>query len=101
MSNLIDYLKLSERKPNMKLNIYSMYDQAAQAYLPPVYLENDNVAKRAIQNAVNTQDHQFNQNPADYTLFHLGEWDDCTATITMLKTPNVLAKCNELLTITE
>lgn len=69
----------------MKLSIYSMYDQAAKAYLPPVYLENDNVAIRAIQNAVNTKDHQFNQNPADYTLFRLGEWDDNSATITMLK----------------
>lgn len=60
--------------------IFSVYDQKAEAYLPPFYLPNRNMAVRTFTDCVNSKDHQFNRNPSDYLLVELGEWDDSSAT---------------------
>lgn len=62
----------------MKLNVYSIFDSKAKAYLPPFYLHTHGLAERAFGDCINSRDHQFSKNPADYTLFHLGTFeDDC------------------------
>jgi len=67
----------------MILNLFSVYDQKAQAYLPPFYLGQIGQATRIFTDCCNSKDHQFGAHPQDYTLFHLGEWDDnnCEHTI--------------------
>lgn len=61
---------------------FSVYDQAAQAYLPPWILPRIEMAQRTFQDCVNSKDHQFGAHPEDYTLFRLGTWDDETAQFT-------------------
>ena len=34
------------------------------------------MALRVFSDCINDQGHQFGKNPADYTLFHIGEFDD-------------------------
>lgn len=60
----------------MKLEMYSIYDSKVGAYLPPFFVPSRGAAVRAVQQAVNTDDHPFHHFPADYTLFFLGTWDD-------------------------
>ena len=58
--------------------IFSVYDAKAEAYLPPFILPKTEMAQRVFSDCVNSEDHQFGRHPADYTLFHLGTFDDIT-----------------------
>jgi len=60
----------------MEHKIFSIYDQKAYAYLPPFTLPTADMAERTFMDCVNSQDHAFGRNPADYTLFELGTYDD-------------------------
>lgn len=74
----------------MILKIFAIYDSKAKAYLPPFFLPEPAVAVRVFSNAANDKDHQFGANPGDYTLFHLGGFDDDTGKITTKATPRNL-----------
>ena len=60
----------------MIYSVFSIYDSKAEAYLPPFILPKQAQAKRAFADCVNSDSHQFGQNPADYTLFELGNFND-------------------------
>lgn len=57
-------------------SVFSVYDTKAGAYLPPFILPRAEMAKRIFSDCINSKDHQFGLHPEDYTLFHLGNWDD-------------------------
>jgi len=63
----------------MILGVFSVFDNAAKAYLPPMFFRAKGEAVRAFMDAVATTDHQFSKHASDYTLFELGEWDDSNA----------------------
>lgn len=67
----------------MNLKTFSVYDQAAKAYLQPFFASSAGLALRMFAEAANTPDHNFNRYAADYTLFELGEFDqqDCKFTL--------------------
>lgn len=65
-------------------NVYTIFDSAAAAFLPPIFLHRDEMAIRAIRDAAKNPQHEFARNPADYTLFCIGSWDDNTGTIELL-----------------
>lgn len=60
----------------MKLEIFAVHDVKADAYLPPFYLPRVPMAQRVFADCIHDPKHQFGANPADYTLFHLGAFDD-------------------------
>jgi hypothetical protein len=62
----------------MIYEVCSVYDEKAEAFLPPFILPKVAQAKRVFADCVNSDDHQFGQNPADYTLFRLGQFDDAS-----------------------
>jgi hypothetical protein len=66
----------------MKQQIFSIFDSKAEAYLAPFFLHKAAMAERAFRQMVNQEGHQFEASPADYTLFHIGEYDDQNASIT-------------------
>lgn len=68
-------------------NIIScVYDSKANAYMEPWFTTNSQIAVRAFANAANAADHPFGQNPEDYTLFHIGEWNPQTGEMTPYET---------------
>jgi hypothetical protein len=79
----------------MKLEIFSVYDSKAAAYLPPFYLPQIGMATRIFQNCANDKGHQFGANPGDYALFHLGQFDDNSAIIETKPTPENLGLAQE------
>ncbi len=79
----------------MKLEIFSVFDSKAEAFLPPFFLPMIGQATRVFQNCANDEAHQFGANPADYTLFHLGSFNDESAKITLIKTPKSLGIAQE------
>jgi len=56
--------------------LFCVYDEKAEAYLPPFFVPTKGIATRAFSDCVNSNDHQFGKHPADYSLFFLGEWTD-------------------------
>lgn len=60
----------------MQIQIFSIYDSKAEAYLPPFYSQNPRTALRQMVAAVTDASHQFCKYPEDYTLFHIGSFDD-------------------------
>ena len=62
----------------MKLNVYSIYDTAAAAYMRPFYLQADAQAMRAFTDLATDADHQVGQHPEDYFLVRIGVFDDAT-----------------------
>lgn len=60
----------------MKHKVYTVYDSKAECYMLPIYKRADGEAVRAFEISVADPNHQFGMNPADYTLFGIGEYDD-------------------------
>lgn len=65
----------------MVLNLYSIFDKKAAAYIPPFFMHNDQVALRACANCVADPTHQWHMNPGDYDLYRLGIFDDASGEI--------------------
>lgn len=63
--------------------IFSVHDVKAQAFLPPFVIHRQEMAERLFRDSVNDRSHQFGKNPADYTLFWLGEFDDSNGQISL------------------
>lgn len=53
----------------------AIYDNKARAFMLPMFFSHIDVARRSFADAVNTES-QFSRNPEDFTLFHIGEWND-------------------------
>lgn len=60
----------------MKQEIYTIYDIKANAYLPPFFQGNDDIAKRMFFDAVADNSTSFHRHPEDYALFHIGSFDN-------------------------
>jgi hypothetical protein len=60
----------------MKLLMFSVFDKAVNAFLPPLYFRARGEALRSFTEAVNKPTEQFNKYPMDYLFMYLGEWDD-------------------------
>ena len=70
----------------MIYDVFSIYDDKADAFLPPFILPNQNMAKRVFADCCNSDSHQFGANPADYTLFRLGQFDDAAGQFLLERT---------------
>ena len=67
----------------MKHHIFTIFDSKAEAYLPPFFLHQKAMAVRAFTDSVNNPESAISLHPGDYTLFHIGEFDDSNAQITL------------------
>ena len=72
----------------MKVELFSVYDTAAERFLPTWDAPTMEFAIRAFRETVNRPDHQFNKYPGDYTLFHVGSFNQETGQLEPLSTPH-------------
>lgn len=63
------------------LNVYAVRDLRMGAYLKPVFLQNDSVLTRALQDALKDENSLFSWHPEDYQVFRLGAYDDGDGTL--------------------
>ena len=54
----------------------------AECYSRPFFSLTHGEAIRTFTDAVNTEDSPYNRHPADYTLFHVGSFDDSLGALT-------------------
>lgn len=60
----------------MILQVYAIYDVRAKAYMQPFFMDNEEMAKRAVMDCVNSESHGFHKHAEDYSLYCLGSFDD-------------------------
>jgi hypothetical protein len=80
----------------MKLQVFSIYDSKIEAYMPPFFLKSIGEAKRVLGDAVLDPKSALSQHPEDYTLFHLGSWDDTDAQFAPTLSPESVCVLLEL-----
>ena len=71
----------------MKTQAFAVHDRAAEVYNPPMFLPAKGQAIRQFDDLANNPDSPINKHPEDYTLYHIGEFDDETALLTPLPKP--------------
>ncbi len=59
----------------MRMLVFSVFDAAAEAYLPPVFYSTKGQMMRSFADACNEEGHMFARHAEDYTLFHIGFFD--------------------------
>lgn len=72
------------------MNIYSVYDHKAAAFLAPFTSKTTALAIRDFKTVANDPQHQFGKYPEDYGLFKLGTFDEDTAVIKTSDQPESL-----------
>lgn len=80
----------------MKYYIYSVFDSAIGAYLPPLVQRSTGEALRSFEAAIRDQQHDFFRNSKDYSLFYMADWEDTTGEFTLLAVPVCIAKAHEV-----
>lgn len=60
----------------MKVGLYTMFDNAVQAFMPLFPARSRGEAVRSFTDAVNRPDAQFHTHAGDFSLFFVGEFDD-------------------------
>lgn len=68
----------------MKHLVLTIFDVKAKAYLQPFMSLTMGTAIRQITDCLTDENHQFAKHPADYTLFHIYDFDDNTAIYTAI-----------------
>lgn len=58
------------------LKMFSVFDKAVDAFMPPVFLRSKGEAVRQLQDAVKDENHQFYQHPHSFHLYYLGDYDE-------------------------
>lgn len=74
----------------MITRMYSVYDSAVGAYMPPFFSRANGEALRSFIEACNDPKRGFVTNPGDYTLFFLGSFDDASASFVIPDAPERL-----------
>jgi len=60
----------------MEIQVYAVYDTKAEAYMQPIFVANEAIARRAFGNSVKDPTSPLGKNPEDYYLAFVGIWDD-------------------------
>lgn len=60
----------------MLLKAYTIYDSKSLQYHSPWFASTDGAATRSMADLVNDQNTSLGRHPRDYSLWHVGTWDD-------------------------
>lgn len=69
------------------VQVFSVHDSKAEAFIQPFYAPTVGVACRMFEQACNDETSDFNKYAGDYTLFHLGEFDQDSASFNIHQAP--------------
>lgn len=71
---------------NRTQQYFNIYDSKAKTYRTPQFMDNVDLAIRAIKGAL-MQQNELTMFPEDFTLMHMGEFDPETGIIEMFESP--------------
>lgn len=73
----------------MKLQTYAIFDSKANVFSQPFFAANNAVALRMFGNTADDPATNLHKNPVDYTLHHIGEYDDATGALVSIQPTNL------------
>lgn len=76
--------------------MYVVYDSKSETYNKPICMLNNQVAERSARDLMNHQDNEISRNPADFTMFRIGTYDELTAQIKPLDKFEVVLRFHEI-----
>lgn len=76
---------------------FSIFDSAALIYSPPFFQATKGLALRMFSDTAKDTSTNIGRHPTDFTLFHVGEFDDQSGAYIALATPDPLIKASETL----
>lgn len=79
----------------MKLQAYSIFDQVAGVYAQPAFYNHDKLALRDFITLANDPNTQVSLNPADFSICHVGDFDQDLGIFTA-KEPQIIANAANL-----
>lgn len=65
----------------MQINIYTVYDAKARAFMTPFFMSNDAMAERAFYDMMTDERQAWHKHKEDYALYLVGNYDDQNAQI--------------------
>lgn len=80
-------------------DVFVVRDVKVGAFATPFYLENISVAMRAFAHAANNKETDCGRYPDDFSLYHLGTYDDETGKFDLLPEPFHLALASTLVEV--
>ncbi len=80
----------------MILQLYCVYDNKLEEYLPPFHSANDATAVRAFEGAISQETHDFHTHSEDYSLWLIGNFETEKAQI-LCEPIHCIAQAHELL----
>lgn len=80
----------------MILQVVACYDKKARAFTKPFYVGHTDLAIRAFGGAANTPGEQVSDHPEDFSLHHLGQFNDETGLFDLKQLPYHLAEAINL-----
>lgn len=79
----------------MKMEAYSVFDKAVNAFMAPFFCRSRGEALRSFISAVNDEKGPFALNLPDYTLYYIGLWDDASGSLTSPDRPDKVLSAPE------
>lgn len=80
----------------MKLGIYSVFDQKAQAFFTPSYYHYKGEAVRSFEDIMKDPKSILNKHPEDYDLYMIGQFDDQQGKVEGLSQPELVIRGSEV-----
>lgn len=80
----------------MKFNICSFYDSKLGVYSRPFFVADLREIPRIATDVLTSESSTVSRHPEDFTLFHIGMFDDNEASVTDLGSPVALIRMHEL-----
>lgn len=80
----------------MKTELYVIFDNKAKVYNKPFHQANRECAIRSASSLVNEAQSEAHRHPEDFALFQLGTYDDTSAQIDLLSSPQHVINLHEL-----
>lgn len=76
----------------MKMSVFAVYDEKAQAYANPFYFNFKGEAVRAFQDIATDPKSIISKHISDFSLYMLGTFDDRSGQLESLKVPEFIIK---------
>lgn len=85
----------------MLLQIFAVYDVKAECYNTPFFMSSNGQAIRAFSDMLSDDRTMISKHPDDFSLYHLGEYDDNNGFIQCYQEPRFLHKAIEFISSKE
>lgn len=79
-----------------ELSVFAVLDSKANAFMTPVHFMYKGQATRWFDDVLKERDLPFSKHPEDYSLYHLGYFDQYTGRLETLTAPELIIRATEI-----